>query len=374
LLIGGLRAGGDAIYDPPSRLPDPRTFTRDRNLFGATESILNEIEAIESLAAAGPPFELTGEAYELALPRTLADRLFGERRERALVFAAQTSTGSRSRFLILSDGKSSPVYAVESLRYRQRSAPGGIFIAIPIAPSFEGLIARLSTLSKDARAQGAKEYSAEDLTLFGPFSGGGRALQQRIAGNLILGHLAASLDAKRADVSMAAGLFLITRSREGGTVRGVYQPQFGVILEPLWESGQTSTLAHELVHAYMDEVEPEPVQKRELAARHFEDSHPRLFGEVLSESYEHLDARGRAEEAMANIVGALAEGEVSTEPAGAILRSRAVAETSEPILAADVVLLVQFGLLPECMSPDFLGYDLTRITFAYHDLVSERCS
>jgi hypothetical protein len=373
LCILGFRAGGDAIYDPPARLPDPRSFTRDQNLLGATSAVLDEFEAMDALAAAG--FELTGDAYEIAFPRTLADRLFGERREQALVFTAQTEAAGRRRFLLLTDGKSSPVYAVESYRSRPTQGPAGIFIAIPSERGFQDLIAGLAALGHEARALRLKEHDTGEYTLFGPFAGGNHnAIQEQIAGNVVLGHLVESLDGNRADISMAAGLFLITRSREGGTIRAVYQPSFGVILEPPWESSQTSTLAHELVHAYMDEVAREPSVQRELAARHFEDAHPRFFGEVLSERYERLDARGRAEEAMANIVGALAAGEISTVPAAAILSGRAWAEISEPILTTDVVLLAEFGLLPECMSPESLGYDLERVTFVYHDLVSDHCS
>jgi hypothetical protein len=373
-----IRFGGDVLYDPPSRLPQVLPSTPDQDLFGATRAVLSELQLLEAEVAAGKPLDLklSGSVYVLPFPRTFADRLFGERRERAAVFTAEMPDGGEHRFLKLSDGKSSPIYAVESVAFqRGGDGPAGVFVAVPQQPGFETLLAALAALGGAIDASDAVEYSTEDFTLLGPFARGDReTIQDRIRDNAVLQHLVEELEASREEVSLTPPLFLIARSLDEGVVRAVYQPYFGAVLEPPWETSRTSTLAHELVHAYMDKVAAEANAKLSVAAGHFEEAHPRLYGEVISELYSQLDRRGRAEEALANIVAALAAGETRTVEAVAALRNqRQLAEIAEPILSSDLALLLEFGLLPDCMAPGVLGYEEADVTFAYYDLVRDEC-
>ena len=373
-----VRFGGDAIYNPPSRLPQTLAFTRDEPLFGPTSALLAELELIADLFPEDEALQLRpfGTVYELDLPRTLADRLFAERRERATVFTATTPDGREQRFLQLSDGKSRPIYAAESVQFpRSGAGPAGLFVAIPPGPPFVTLTAALAGLDEELSNRDKTSYAGQEYVPFGPFASGDQdALQEDITGSPVLRHLVAALAASSADVSLTAPLFLVFPSRSQGTVRALYQSQFGAVLEPPWGDSRTATLAHELVHAYMDKVASQPDQKLTVAAGHFEEAHPRLFGRVISELYSQLDRRGRAEEAVANIVGALAAGETRTvEAAVAVSANRGAAEIAEPILRSDVLLLLGFDLLPECMDPDALGYEEATVSFAYYDLVRESC-
>src|SRR5690606_17233693 len=82
LLLASAHVLGDALYNPPSRLPD-LVFTRDAGLYGNNTAVASELDLVrDSFSQPGAlELALSGPAFRLALPRTLADRLFNERDE-----------------------------------------------------------------------------------------------------------------------------------------------------------------------------------------------------------------------------------------------------------------------------------------------------
>jgi hypothetical protein len=250
----------------------------------------------------------------------------------------------------------------------------GTFLVLPEEAPFLEFREALRLAWQEARASAElNQVSADDFTLFGPFARGDREfLQHEIAGNVILDHLAEALTGSRADVSLTPALLQIRR-REERDVLALYSNQLGVILAPLWETARTSTLAHELVHAVLHNSDPARTEKLTRAASYFEESHERFLDRDIAARYPDLNRLGRAEEAIAAMVGSIAAGEIRTVAAERALQNPGLAEIAEPIFTSDVSLLVEMDLLPACMNPKDLNYQDTEVTFTFYDLTSDAC-
>src|SRR5690606_219078 len=144
-----------------------------------------------------------------------------------------------------------------------------------------------------------------------------------------------------------------------------------LVMEPLWGEGSTDSLAHELVHAYLDSVAPDPRGLLADAAVYFEDAHPVLHGEVVGDLYERLGEVGRAEGTLAFLTGAIASGQTRTVPSARLLANRGNLAISEAVLQSDVLLLIEAGLLPECMRPR--ESDRDELTPEYYEAVAAAC-
>ena len=389
-VLGGVAAfaivvllAGNRFYNPESRLPVPASYPVQAGLYGASEPIRAEFRSVESLLGlqgSGQPVALrqAGRVYEVELPRTLADRLFGKRNERATVFFAQTDAGQQIRFLALRDGESRPLFAIEAPSGLRRPAidAEGIYIGLPLSDGspYARLLTPLVDLLAKADAADATKLTSDEYTIFGPFADGdATALARRVESNLVLDHLADGLDNVDADVSLTAPVFSIRAAPDRGVIKATYQPRQRLVQEPLGYDSATSSLAHELTHAFMDRVATDPSARLRSAATYFEASHPRLYGEVVGDLYERLDSSGRAEETLAFLMGSIASEDTRTVAPGSFLRNQGLSEISEPILASDIELLVSLGLLPECMSPGLLGME-REVTFAYYEAARSSCS
>jgi hypothetical protein len=388
-LLGGVAAialvvlfAGNRFYNPESRLPVPASYPVESGLYGASEPIRAELRSVESLLGVqegGRPVVLSqaGRVYEVELPRTLADRLFGKRKERATVFFAQTDSGLQIRFLALRDG-SSPLFAIEAPSGLRRPAIDveGIYIGLPLTDGspYAQLLATLADLLAQADAADATTLTPDDYTIFGPFADGdSTSLARRVENNLVLDHLADRLDDEGADVSLTAPVFSIRAAPDRGVIKATYQPRQRLVQEPLGYDSATSSLAHELTHAFMDRVATDSSARLRSAAAYFEAAHPRLFGEVVGDLYERLDSSGRAEETLAFLMGSIAAEDTRTVAPGSFLRNQGLSEISESILASDIELLVSLGLLPDCMGPQLLGAE-REVTFAYYEAARSSCS
>ena len=382
-LLLGAYAAGERFYSPVSRIPTPPPYPLQQGLLGVNQPMLSELQSVMStLPEAGDgPLELAGEIYELEFPRTLADRVFDERAETATIFTVKTAPGIGLRFLVLRGDQASTVFAVEA-SFTQRAAPSieGVFLGLParrgdVEGPFSILVAALEELLPEVDAASAEELSYDDFTVFGPFARGDReGLRERITAEPVLAHLVAALDAANADVSLAAFVFLVGAAPERGVINAIYISRLRLVQEPLWGSSQTSSLAHELAHAYVARALPGSRSILRSAATYLDEAHPRLFREVVGHLYERLNSRGRAEEGIAFITGAIAAGQTKTVAPARLLQNQGLLSISEPILKSDVELLIDLGLLPECMDPAGLGHDEPELSFTYYDSVQETCS
>lgn len=372
---------GDRSYKPGSRIPQPPSLAQ-AGLLGTNPAFNQQLATAGDFFGAGNELEieLVGEAYELALPRTFADRLFGERREKATIFTAESQFGAL-RFMVIWDDNRPAVVAIESPPGRGIGAtPAGLFLALPApetSPPDD-----LHQLSSDIRERledldqlPTQELSSDEYILSGPFGRGDRdSLGARIADNLVLSHLVDEIERIEGDISLAASAFLLFEAPERGTIRALFLPSLGLVQEPLWGASSTASLAHELVHAHLHSGAAPRGTSLNSAAQYLDRAHPRLYGEVVGDLYERLGSAGRAEEALAFLTGAVASRQTKTEPTLGLLRNQGRLSISEPVLISDIHLLIEFGLLPECMEPgesEALDAELTR---DFYELKDSACS
>jgi len=374
LLSVAAYAIGAATYNPPSRLP-ALAFGTQEALYGTNEAVSAELELVrEAFAdAAALDLEPAGTVFRLPLPRTVADRLFGKRDEVATVFVASNAAGE-VRFLALSEGGEARILAVEApLGLSGRDQPTGVFVALDpgdatLSPLIEAIEAVLPALD----GLRTVEISPDDYYVFGPFEGADTAaLRSRIVGNAVMAHLVAEIEAADGHVSLAAPAFLVLRGPSRGTINALYHPARSLVMEPLWGESSTASLAHELVHAYMDTAVANRAELLPAAADYFEGAHPVLHGQVVGDLYERLGREDRAEETLAFLVGAIAAQQTKTVSTQRLLENPGNLAISEAVLYADIGLLVQIGLLPPCMLPseDMRG----EITQEYYDDVASAC-
>jgi hypothetical protein len=385
LLTGALLAlvaltvivAGRELYNPASRIPETHSPT-EPGLLGTTRPVMTELQpALAPLMASAGRLDLAGDVYELEFPRTIADRLFGKRKERATIFVAKTDTGTELRILALRDA-SETLFAVEPPTRRRAASPvEGIFFGLPLNEpgSTDALVASLTALLAAADKTDAKQLSSDAYTIFGPYGRGDSvSLQRRIEGNVVLTHLTRTLAAADADVSLAASVFLVREAPERGVIRALYQSQLRIVQEPLWGISDTSTLAHELTHAYVSRVLPDASAVLRSFAGYLDTAHPRLYGGVVGDLYERLDREGQAEEALAFITGSVAAGDTKTVAPARLLQNQGLLDITEAILRTDIEFLIRHGLLPACMDPTRLGLTEAEVSFAYYDAVEEACS
>ncbi len=371
----------DRSYNPEPRIPES-SFMAQSGLLGTNPAFRQELAAAVDFFGAGkePEIELLGEAYELAFPRTFADRLFGERSERATIFTALSQFGEL-RFLVVWDDTRPAVIAIESPSARgSQSKPEGLFLALPApetdAPEdFLQLSMAIRNQLNDLDQLPTQELSNDEYILFGPFARGDRnSLEARIADNFVLTHLVNEIERVEGDISLAAPAFLLLKAPQTGIIRALFLPSLGLVQEPLWGSSSTSSLAHELVHANLHSVTAAPGALLNLAAQYLDRTHPRLYGEVVGDLYERLSSEGRAEEALAFLTGAVASRQTKTEPTLRLLQNQGRLSISEPVLISDIHLLIEFGLLPECMEPGEGEALDAELTHEFYESIDEVCS
>lgn len=366
---------GDATYDPPARLPT-LVFSTEEPLYGTNTPVAAELDVVRRTFSDPAALQLapSGSVFRLPLPRTVADRLFGERDEVVTIFSA-TSAGSEHRFLVLTGDGGARIFAIEApLGLSSRDQPTGVFLALdradpalgPLADALEAILRALDDLP-------AIELSTDRVYVFGPYQAGhDDALRRRVEGSIVMTHLAEAIEDADGSVSMAAPVFLVAGGPSRGTINAVYHPARRVVMEPLWGDGSTASLAHELTHAYLDTVVPDKTEMLTTAADYLERAHPVLHGEVVDDLYQRLGREGRAEESLAFITGALAAQQTKTVATQRLLENTGNLAISEAVLYSDIELLVQIGLLPACMLPN----EGTRgeITQAYFEMVEEACA
>lgn len=383
LLVFGALAAGRSIYDPASRIPAAAEYPLIQGLFGANQAIANELETIEALVLEESSVELTliGEVQCLEFPRTLLDRLLGRHKETATIFVAALPSGAEFRVLALRDQKLPIVFAIElpALRRPGQSVQGA-FVGLPqVTSEFSQALATLGQalerLMVDVDDANSREVSNSEFTIFGPFIvEGDQTLPELIETNIVLAHLVEGLDAANADVSVLGSSFLIFGAPETGFIRALYQPGRRLVQKPLWRSGGVPSLAHELVHAYVSLVLPNPDAVLGSAATYFEDVHPRLHSGVVGDLYERLDRQGQAEETLAFLVGALANAQTKTIPTARLLQNEGLLRISESVLVSDIELLIRLGMLPSCMDAKQLGFTDREIVHDYYAAAEAACA
>ena len=382
LLVFGALAAGRSLYDPASRIPAAAEYPLVHGLFGANQAISEELEIIESVVREETSVELllVGEVQRLEFPRTVLDRLLGRHKESATIFIAALPSGTEFRVLALRDENLPTVFAVELPEFRRTGqSVQGAFVGLPQVRGESNqplatLVQALQRLMVDVDDASSRELSNSDFTIFGPFIiEGDRTLPELIETNIVLAHLAESLDAADADVSVMAPSFLIFGAPETGFIRALYQPRRRLVQKPLWLNGEVPSLAHELVHAYISLVLPNAEGVLQSAATYFEDVHPRLHGQVVGDLYERLDRQGQAEETMAFIVGALANAQTKTIPTARLLQNKGLLRISESVLASDIELLIGLGMLPACMNPEDLGFGGREVVHDYYAAAEAAC-
>lgn len=379
LCVMGLVAGNQ-FHKPESRIPH-YNLGSEQGLLGVNEPVRAQLARVsEALPQDGPiVLEPFGDVYELDFPRSVADRLFGERDESALVFSARTDDDTELRFMALMDGEKPPAFAVGPISSsRGGEGPQGLFLAlVPVGDAegpLAGLTVALEAVLDDLDDLPSEELSSDSYTVFGPFGGGDpEVLRSRVASNVVLAHLAGALDAAESDVSLTAPAFLVRPAPGRGTINALYQPSMRLVQAPLWGESSTASFAHELVHAYMDRVLTNAEERLQEAVAYFDAAHPRLFGEVVGDLYERLSPEGRAEEAIAFVTGSVAAGQTRTVETARLLQYQGSLDIAEPILQSDIELLVGLGLLPSCMAPDDLGFEPHEVTFEFYEAVREAC-
>jgi len=365
---------GAATYDPQSRLP-ALVFSTEEPLFGANASVDAELDMLRETFSDVEALQLepTGSVFRLSMPRTVADRLFGERDEVAVIFSARSPEGE-FRFLVLSGDDDARLFAIEApLGLSSRDQPTGVFLALDPADGTLGPLAgALEALLPALGGRPAVELSSDRVYVFGPYQGAdAEALRRRVEGSIVMAHLAEAIEDADGGVSLMAPVFLVAGGPSRGTINAVYHPARRTVMEPLWGNSNTASLAHELVHAYLDTVVTGKAEVLVTAANYLERAHPVLHGEVVDDLYQRLGREGRAEESLAFIVGALAAQQTKTVATQRLLENPGNLAISEAILQSDIDLLVQIGLLPPCMLPN--AGATGEITQGYYETVAQAC-
>jgi hypothetical protein len=256
--------------------------------------------------------------------------------------------------LVLSDHGAPVTIAIEApFSPGDPRQPTGAFLVIdPNDPAFEGLLTAVEATLPKLEGLPHFDLAPGDVYVFGPFEhGDAAALRSQVEGSAVMAHLTRAIDALGGGVSASAPLFLVTAGPSIGTIEALYHPPRRAVMEPLWGDSGTNSLAHELVHAYLDTVATDRARLLSAAADYLEDAHPVLHGQVVSDLYERLGREGRAEESLAFIVGAIAAHQTQTVSSQLLLANPGNQAISEAILFTDVRLLVEYGLLPPCMTP-----------------------
>jgi hypothetical protein len=366
----GLLQVGERTYNPASRLPPAPASDQTTGIYGTTTPLQAELTAIEGLMASGP-LSLDGDAGRIAFPRSVADRLFGKRDEDALFFSAKTQRGDAIRVLVLrDDGK--PLVVAAGRPSSGSDDFAGVYVGLPSGAVLDAV----TPLVDEAASKTKRTYSEKDFTIFGPFEAGNTTqLRARVDANPVLRHEVDAIDAGGDDVSLAASAFLIAQPPGGNrTINALYQPSTNAVFQPLWGTNETDSLAHELVHAMMDEVLADERAAQRQAQAYLEANQPHLYEGIIGDLYQSLDPLGRAEEALAFITGALAAGQPTTVAPAQLLQNQGLIERSAGLLASDVDFLIGLGILPACMKPASLGYEKPTIDFAYFRLVDKACA
>jgi hypothetical protein len=378
VVLAGLGAivyfAGEATYNPPSRLP-ALNFSTDAALYGTNAAVASEIELLRRTFADPESVQLepTGRVFRVPLPRTLGDRLFGERDEVATIFAAGSPAGEH-RFLLLTGDDGRRIYAIEApLSLSPFDQPAGVFLALDTADAtFEPLIEALESLLPRLEEQETLELSPERVYVFGPYEGGdAERLSARVVTNTVMRHLSSAIEEADGSVSLAAPVFLVAGGPARGTINALYHPPRRTVMEPLWGESSTGSLAHELVHAYLDTVVEDKSALLATVIPYLENAHPVLHGQVVDDLYRRLGPEGRAEETLAFIAGAIAARQTKTVATQRLLDNPGNFAISEAILYSDAGLLVQIGLLPSCMLPNEGATG--EITQRYYEMVDGEC-
>jgi hypothetical protein len=373
VVAGGAYVVGNAVYHPPSRMPALQFSTADP-LYGTNASVASELDMVRQTFSAPEALKLqpAGRAFHIQLPRTVGDRLFGERDEAVTVFAASSPAGD-FRFMELS-GDGERIFAIEApLGMSSRDQPTGVFLALdPADPVLGQLYRVLDAMRPAVHDLPTLDLSPDAVYVFGPYDkGDATVLRETVEGNTVMNYLTDGIAGADGEVSIAAPVFVVSGGPARGTINGIYQPDRRVIMEPLWGSHDSAVLGHELTHAYLDTVVGDKEGILSQAADYLDTAHPVLHGQVVGDLYERLSREGRAEESLAFLVGSIAAGQTKTVATQRLLENNGNLALSEAILYSDARLLVQFGLLPPCMAPD----DASRgeITPAFYDRVRLAC-
>jgi hypothetical protein len=364
----GLLKAGERYHNPPSRIPPVPTASPTTGIYGPTRAISTAQQQLARVLESGN-LRVEGETSRIAFPRTVADRLFGKRDEDALAFNVSTGRNNNVSILVLRESGRARVIAA--------GLPGAgddisdLYVALPAGAAFDAVAALLP----EAAAAKRRDYDESDYTIFGPFlQGNVAALKQRIEGNAVLRHQVQTIEAGSNDVSVAAPAFLIMRTPGGNRhIEALYQPSTNLVLEPLWGSGSIDSLAHELVHAMMDEVVPDETAAQRQAQSYLEANQPHLYTDIIGDLYQPLGRLDQAEEALAFLTGAAAAGQPTTIAPVSLLENQNLIERSAGLLRSDIEFLIGLDILPSCMEPGSLGYEKKTIDFAFYELVDSAC-
>ena len=380
ILVGGCVAAIKGLYNPDSRIPPGASYPFEPGLAGANATIRAELQLLESSLADAPAveLELLEPVFKLAFPHNRIDTLFDKRTENAVVFSAETPEGLRLRFLVLRDGQSPRILAVDVLPLDDVA---GTYIELPanlveLDSPLGKLRAAVETLLPELKSAKSERLSSSEYGIFGPFARNDderRRLASRLRDNVVLAHLVASLETAEADVSVAAPVYALLKT----TASAIYLPAYGLIQTPLWDASDVDVgLAHELTHAYVHHVLPTPELLLLLAVPHFIEVHPELYGFVIPLFYGELSSKNTVEESLAFIMGALADGRTSSVH---IIRPKIVTDVLQiqlitvPILSSDVELLIDLRLLPECMSTEQTEFEGKELSRSYFKSVEGAC-
>jgi hypothetical protein len=368
----GFREAGLRLHNPSSRIPMVPTAEPASGLLGTTAAMVRDLRTLDESMALnkGSELLLVSDVQRLEFPRTVGDRLFGKREEDALIFSLKGATGSEFRVMVLRDGGDPQAYAIEPRSFGLDDDLSGIFYLVWDSEVQAMLEAAMPAVEAAPRHQ----HSSENFTIFGPFNRGDTsALQQRIDGNIVMSHLASSIDAGGDRVSVAAPALLVQSTPSDRNIKAIYFGRENLVMQPLWGANETDSLAHELVHAYLDEAAPNAAAVRRQAQAYLEANQLHLYRDIVGDLYERLDGLGQAEETLAFLVGAIAERRPTTVAPVQVLANQNLSERSAVVLTSDVEFLIGAGLLPSCMEPKSLGHTKERIDFAYFDAVEDAC-
>ncbi|MGE0687366.1 MAG: hypothetical protein AB7P33_11500 [Dehalococcoidia bacterium] len=367
----GLLQAGERYHNPASRIPAAPSGEAVTGVYGTTQALQARLTAIQRLIPAGSALSLDDDVNRIDFPRTVADRLFGKRKEDALLFGARTSDGVRLQVMVLREDGEPRVFAVERTP-RDATDLEGLYIGLPPG----ALLDALTPLFEEAAGRSQRAHSAEDYTIFGPFNAGNvEHLRARVEANPVLRHQVAAIEASGNDVSIAASAFLVAVPPGGNRrINALYQPSTNLVLQPLWGEDATDSLAHELVHAMMDEVVPNESGAQRQAQVYLEANQPHLYRDIIGDLYQPLDPLGRAEEAIAFITGAVAAGQPTTVAPAQLLGNQNLLERSAGLLTSDIDFLIGLGILPSCMTPASMGYDKRTLDFDFFRRVDRACT
>jgi hypothetical protein len=366
----GILQLGQRYHNPASRIPPPPQGDQAVGIYGTTRPLEAELLQISAIVPDPSALAIDGDASRIAFPRTVADRLFGKRKEDAVLFTVAAPGGSPIAVLALREGEQPQVIALGLPAGDDRLA--GLYVGLPPG----ALLDAITPLVDEAASKSKKTYSESDYTIFGPFDRGDASkLQARVEANPVLRHQVDAFEADGNDVSIAASAFLIASPPGGNrTINALYQPSTNAVFQPLWGANETDSLAHELVHAMMDEVVPSEQEAQRQAQTYLEANQPHLYEDIIGDLYQPLDPLGRAEEALAFITGAVAAGQPTTVAPIQLLQNQGLLERSAGLLSSDIDFLIGLGILPACMQPASLSYDKTTIDFNFFKLADKACA